>query len=64
MNAARAELAAGGVSDIPQVVVADRGYWHQDQMHCVRDVLLRVARARDGAPREQRVPSSFLDLAD
>jgi hypothetical protein len=32
-SAARAELAAAGVSDAPDVVVADAGYWHQEQMN-------------------------------
>jgi DDE family transposase len=35
MTTARAELQAAGVSDIPAVVVADAGYWHQDQMQTI-----------------------------
>jgi len=31
--AARAELAAAGITDAPQVVLADSGYWHSEQMH-------------------------------
>ena len=31
--AARAELAAAGITDAPKVVVADSGYWHSEQMH-------------------------------
>lgn len=30
--AAQAELGAAGVTDTPTVVLADAGYWHQDQM--------------------------------
>ncbi len=32
LNATRAELAQAGVTDQPAVVVADAGYWHQEQM--------------------------------
>jgi hypothetical protein len=30
-NAAQAELAGAGVSESPDVVVADAGYWHLEQ---------------------------------
>jgi transposase len=32
LDAARSELQAVGVSNTPEVVLADAGYWHQDQM--------------------------------
>src|SRR3954470_5638858 len=32
LKAARDELQAVGVADTPEVVLADAGYWHQDQM--------------------------------
>jgi Transposase DDE domain len=32
LTAARAELQAAGVTDRPEVVLADAGYWHQGQM--------------------------------
>jgi transposase len=32
INAAEAELRGAGVAEAPGVVVADSGYWHQDQM--------------------------------
>ena len=32
LNAAHNELDAAGVTDTPDVVLADAGYWHQDQM--------------------------------
>jgi hypothetical protein len=32
LAAAERELAAAGVRDRPEVVLADAGYWHQDQM--------------------------------
>ena len=31
--AARGELEAIGVGELPRVVVADSGYWHTEQMH-------------------------------
>jgi len=36
VTAALAELDAVGVSDVPGVVLADTGYWHQDQMDELR----------------------------
>ena len=35
MSATRAELRAAGVSDLPELVVADAGYWHHDQMQTI-----------------------------
>ena len=32
LSATRTELAAAGISDAPEVVLADAGYWHQAQM--------------------------------
>jgi hypothetical protein len=32
LTAARTELHAAGVDDTSQVVLADAGYWHQQQM--------------------------------
>ena len=32
VDATRRELAAAGVTDTPQVLLADSGYWHNDQM--------------------------------
>jgi hypothetical protein len=32
VKAARRELEQIGVSDTPQVAVADSGYWHEQQM--------------------------------
>lgn len=31
--AARRELEAIGIRELPMVVVADSGYWHTEQMH-------------------------------
>jgi transposase len=35
VDAAKAELRAAGVNDTPGVVLADAGYWHQEQMERV-----------------------------
>jgi transposase len=35
VTAARAELTAAGVPDAPQVVVAEAGYWHLEQMNAL-----------------------------
>src|SRR4051812_49670055 len=33
VSAARSELAAAGITEAPEVVVADAGYWHLEQMN-------------------------------
>jgi Transposase DDE domain len=35
VNAVRRELRAAGVAELPEVVVADAGYWHQAQMQAL-----------------------------
>ena len=35
LDAAQVELAKAGVSDAPEVVLADAGYWHQQQMEAI-----------------------------
>ena len=35
VNAVRRELRAAGVAELPEVVVADAGYWHQVQMQAL-----------------------------
>ena len=35
VNATRTELAAAGIADTPEVVLADAGYWHQAQMESI-----------------------------
>ncbi|MEN3284353.1 MAG: hypothetical protein V7607_5493 [Solirubrobacteraceae bacterium] len=55
LNAARNELQAVGVADTPDVVVADAGYWHQDQMQRIvadgTQVLIPPDSSRRKAPR-------------
>jgi hypothetical protein len=55
LDAARRELGAAGVGDTPELVLADAGYWHQDQMQrIVADgiqVLIPPDSSRRKAPR-------------
>jgi hypothetical protein len=56
LNAARSEPAAAGVTDTPDVVLADAGYWHQDQMQRIvadgsRRGLYRFASKQNSATR-------------
>ena len=37
LNAAQRELAAAGVPDTPEVLLADVGYWHGEQMERIVD---------------------------
>jgi hypothetical protein len=54
VDAARRELRAAGVAELPEVVVADAGYWHQVQMQALAGDGIAVlippdARKRKGA---------------
>jgi transposase len=55
LSAARDELQAVGVADTPEVVLADAGYWHQDQMQQIvadgSQVLIPPDSSRRKAPR-------------
>jgi transposase len=55
LDAARSELRAAGVTDTPDVVLADAGYWHQDQMQRIvadgTQVLIPPDSSRRKAPR-------------
>jgi hypothetical protein len=54
--AARRELAAAGVSDTPQVVVADAGYWHLEQMNEITADGIPVLVPPDSSRRRQPRP--------
>jgi transposase len=49
---ARDQLARAGISDKPQVVVADAGYWHQEQMQRVMADGITVLVTPDGGLRK------------
>src|SRR3954453_13893220 len=56
VDAARTELAAAGVTDKPEVVVADAGYWHQAQMDSIVSQGIPVLIPPDAAKRKGTRP--------
>src|SRR5215211_1223935 len=53
---ARAELAAAGVTDQPDVVLADAGYWHGDQIDTLMGQGVRVLIPPDADKRRGKRP--------
>jgi hypothetical protein len=56
LDAAQAELAAAGVTDTPGVLLADAGYWHQQQMQHVVDRGIQVLISPDASKRKGARP--------
>jgi hypothetical protein len=56
VNAAKAELAAVGVTDTPKVVLADAGYRHQEQMERVVAAGSQVLIPPDSSRRQNTRP--------
>jgi hypothetical protein len=56
INAARRELQAAGISEEPQVALADAGYWHQEQMEQVVSDGIVVLVRPDGDQRKGTRP--------
>ena len=56
LDAAQDELERAGVTDTPAVVVADAGYWHQDQMERVVDRGIPVLIPPDSSRRKGARP--------
>ena len=56
LDAAQHELAAVGVTEIPQVLVADAGYWHQQQMERIVDRGIPVLIPPDARSRKDTRP--------
>jgi hypothetical protein len=54
--ATRRELAAAGVTDAPQVVVADAGYWHLEQMNAITADGTAVLIPPDSSRRQHTRP--------
>jgi transposase len=52
LDAAQRELAAAGVSERPGVVLADAGYWHQQQMERIIDRGIAVLIPPDASKRK------------
>lgn len=56
LEAAQAELAKAGVSESPEVVLADAGYWHQDQMDAIVARGTKVLIPPDSSNRKGKRP--------
>jgi transposase len=56
IDAAQAELANAGLSEAPEVVLADAGYWHQPQMETIVDRGIRVLVPPDSSRRKGNRP--------
>jgi hypothetical protein len=56
VDAAQAELARAGVSEAPDVVLADAGYWHQPQMQNIVNRGIRVLVPPDSSRRKGKRP--------
>ena len=56
VNAAQAELASAGVNQRPQVVLADAGYWHLEQMNTITGKGVPVLIPPDSARRKDARP--------
>jgi len=56
VNAARRELRAAGVAALPEVVVADAGYWHQAQMQALAGDGIQVLIPPDANKRKGARP--------
>jgi Transposase DDE domain len=54
--AARSELAAAGVTDLPEVVVADAGYWHLEQINDITGQGIPVLIPPDSSRRKDTRP--------
>ena len=56
MNATASELERAGVTDAPEVVVADAGYWHHEQMDSLAAGGIQVLIPPDAGKRKSARP--------
>ena len=56
VRAARAELEAAGVTDAPEVVLADAGYWHHEQMDAITERGIELLISPDSSRRKGARP--------
>jgi transposase len=56
LDAAQAALAKAGISESPEVVLADAGYWHQDQMEAIVARGTKVLIPPDSSNRKGKRP--------
>jgi transposase len=56
LNAASRELEAAGVTEQPEVVLADAGYWHHEQMNAITDGGIELLIPPDSSRRKGARP--------
>jgi hypothetical protein len=56
VSSAQAELASAGVIEAPSIVLADAGYWHQQQMEAIVDRGMQVLIPPDAGKRKGARP--------
>jgi hypothetical protein len=56
VDATQRELAAIGITDAPSVLLADAGYWHQDQMENIINRGIQVLIPPDAGKRKTPRP--------
>jgi len=56
LHAARVELEAAGITDQPEVVLADAGYWHHEQMNAITDRGIELLIPPDSSRRKGTRP--------
>jgi hypothetical protein len=56
VSSAQAELAGAGVIEAPSIVLADAGYWHQQQMEAIVDRGMQVLIPPDAGKRKGARP--------
>ncbi len=56
LNAARGELKAAGVTEQPEVVLADAGYWHHEQMKAIGERGIELLIPPDSSRRKGARP--------
>jgi hypothetical protein len=56
VGSAQAELASAGVIEAPSIVLADAGYWHQQQMEAIVDRGMQVLIPPDASKRKGSRP--------
>jgi transposase len=56
LDAVQRELDAAGVKDVPEVLVADAGYWHQQQMERIVDRGIQVLIPPDARAEKAAAP--------
>ena len=56
VSSAQAELVRAGVTDAPSIVLADAGYWHQQQMEAITERGMQVLIPPDAGKRKGARP--------